>query len=77
MRARFLLVTPRPTKQRKTSQQGKRYDKARKLPIVVDVNDPKWVDLRDQLTDEKVLSAEDSAAVLHWIETGKGRPHCV
>jgi hypothetical protein len=47
------------------------------LPIVVHVNDPKWVDLRDQLTDEKVLSAEDSAAVLHWIETGKGRPHCV
>jgi hypothetical protein len=64
-------VTPRPTKQRKQRE------KAHKPTAAINVDDPKWADLRDQLTDAKVLSAEDSAAVLRWIETGKGRPHCV
>jgi hypothetical protein len=51
--------------------------KARREPIPVDVNDPKWADLREQVENGKVLSPEDSAAVLHWIETGEGRPGCV
>jgi hypothetical protein len=70
-------VSPRPTRQRKTTQRSERYEKAPRLPIVIDVNDSKWTDLRDQLADAKVLSAEDSATVLRWIETGKGRPRCV
>jgi hypothetical protein len=77
MRARFPSVTARPTKQRKPAPQRKRNGKAPKPPMVIDVNAAKWADLRDQLTDAKVLSGKDSAAVLRWIETGKGRPRCV
>jgi hypothetical protein len=58
-------VSPRPTKQRKATWQRKGYDEARRAPVVIDVNDPKWANLRDQLTDATTLSAEDSAVRVH------------
>jgi len=70
-------VTPRPTKHRKATALRKRRSNAREAPVVVDLSDSKWAELRAQLADATVLSAADSAAVRHWIETGKGRPPCV
>jgi hypothetical protein len=45
--------------------------------VAVDLSDPRHAHLREQLTNATVLSPEDSAAVLRWIETGKERPPCV
>jgi hypothetical protein len=70
-------VTPRPsTKPRKVTVGRKRAEKMRKVPAVINSNDPNWAEVRKGFVGEP-LGPDDSEAVLRWIATGKGRPRCV
>jgi hypothetical protein len=46
---------------------SKRYGRSG-APIVVDLSDPKWADLRKQLADSTPASDEEVRAHLRWLE---------
>jgi len=45
--------------------------RARKAPVVVDLNDPKWADLRGQLADDTPVSEAEALAHMQWLRTGR------
>jgi hypothetical protein len=56
-------MAPKPKPSGRTSKVRKRYGQARR-PIVINLNDPKWADLRESLADDRPLSEKETDALL-------------